>query len=822
VIYGRFTERAKKVMLLAREEASRLGHEYIGTEHLLLGLLREGKGIAASVLQKLGLDLDSLRAEIEASVEKSTGSSSSLSELSVTPRLKRVMELALDEAQKLNHNYIGTEHLLLGLIREGEGEAARILQDQGADLKKVRDQVHEMLASAFTPMSGPSKKKGKTPALDSFGRDLTELAREGKLDPVIGRDDEIERLLQVLCRRNKNNPVLVGEPGVGKTAIVEGLAQKISNNDVPDILADRRLLTLDLASIVAGTKYRGQFEERLKAVMEEIRRSDDVILFIDELHTLVGAGAAEGAIDASNMLKPALSRGELHCIGATTLEDYRKFIEKDGALERRFQMIMVEPPSVDETIGIINGLRDKYEAHHMVTIGSDAIKAAADLADRYISDRQLPDKAIDLIDEAGSRARLQASTRPTVIKNLEERVEEINLEIESATLAEEYEKCVDLKEERHRLEEEKKRKIHEWEEQKRVSRGGMHVGEEDIAYIVSKWTGIPLQKLEEKESEKLLNLEDELEKRVLGQKESIVAVCQAIRRARSGLKDPKRPIGSFFFLGPTGVGKTEMARTLAEALFGDEESLIRIDMSEYMEKFSVSRLVGAPPGYIGHDEGGQLTEKVRRKPYCVVLLDEIEKAHPEVFNILLQVLEDGRLTDNTGRVVSFRNSVLIITSNVGASQLKGIGGLGFRSGDAESGYQDMKDKLLSELRRSFNPEFLNRVDEIIVFRNLEREHINNIIDLQLADIVKRIHDKGMQFELTDTAREFLMSKGYDPVLGARPMRRAIQRYIENPLSEEMLRGKFKEAAVITIDVSNEDSVSPLSFKKVAKAVEAES
>ncbi len=797
-MFDRFTERVRKVIQLAREEAMRFNHDYIGTEHLLLGLVKEGEGIAAAALSNLGVDLKTLRLEIEKLVEQGP-STVSVGEIPFNPQAKKVLELAVEEARKFGHNYIGTEHLLLGLIKEGEGIAAHVLENMKVDVEKVQREVVKLLGGPSSKFSATSEsKKTQTPALDAFGRDLTELAREDKLDPVIGRESEIERVIQILSRRTKNNPVLIGEAGVGKTAIVEGLAQAIVNKkNIPDLLANRRVLTLDLAGLVAGTKYRGQFEERLKAVMKEIRRADNIIMFIDELHTIVGAGAAEGAVDASNMLKPALSRGELQCIGATTLEEYRKYIEKDAALARRFQSIMVEAPSVDDTIEIIRGLRDKYEAHHRVKISDDAVIAASKLSNQYITDRYLPDKAIDVIDEACSRARLKSTTRPPDLKDIELQIERVTKDKEEAIESQEFEKAASLRDKERQLKEKLEGQQREWE--KTRENVSYTVTGEDIAYIVSKWTGVPIFKLEQSESERLLNMREEIHKRIIGQDPSIEALTRAIQRSRAGLKNPKRPVGSFLFLGPTGVGKTEMAKALAAFLFGDESALVRIDMSEYSEKFTVSRLVGAPPGYVGYNEGGQLSEKVRRRPYSVVLLDEIEKAHPDIFDTLLQVLEDGRLTDATGRTVDFRNTVVIMTSNIGTREISTGKTLGFQRATAELSYQAMKDKVLAETKRIFNPEFINRIDEIIVFHSLSNNDLKKIVGLLLKECGENLKSRELTIEFGEEAKKFLVKVGYDPAYGARPLRRAVQQHVEDPLSEEILRGHIPDGSHVYVE-----------------------
>jgi ATP-dependent Clp protease ATP-binding subunit ClpC len=811
-MFSRFTERAQKVVVLSQEEARRLGHNVVGTEHILLGLVAEGEGVAARALQALGIGLEQVRVEVENVIGRGDGTP--VGQIGFTPRTKRVLELAFGEARQLGHTYVGTEHILLGLIREGEGVAAQVLKNLGADQDKVRSQVIDLLGGA-TPGSGKREVRGrKTPTLDQFGRDLNELARESKLDPVMGRDKEIQRVIQVLSRRTKNNPVLIGDPGVGKTAIVEGLAQIIVAGNVPETLIGKRVVSLDMAALVAGSKFRGEFEERLKKVMDEIRNSGDIILFIDEMHTIIGAGAAEGAIDASNILKPALSRGELQAIGATTLDEYRKHIEKDAALERRFQPIIVDEPSVEETIAILEVLRDRYEAHHRVKITDEALRAAAILSDRYVADRFLPDKAIDLIDEAASKVRLRGLVAPPELKELEHALEETRREKEAATQNEEFEKAADLRDKEKQLIEEMEQMRSEWKSS-RTRRDGT-VNEEDIASVVSSWTGVPVTKLAQEESQRLLNLEEVLHERVVAQDEAIESVSRAVRRARAGLKDPKRPVGSFIFLGPTGVGKTELARALAEALFGDEDAMIRIDMSEYMERHTVSRLVGAPPGYVGYDEGGQLTERVRRRPYSVILLDEIEKAHPEVFNILLQVLEDGRLTDSKGRTVDFRNTVLIMTSNVGAHEIQRETTIGFSLEEDESAsYEVMKTKVTDELRRTFRPEFLNRIDEVIVFHALNKEQLKAIIEIMVKTLVKQLGDREIHIQFTAAAKSLLAEKGYDPDYGARPLRRAIQRLVENPLSEEMLAGRFKDGDTIEVDAADGEIV----FRKVEPAKE---
>ncbi|MFC3040949.1 ATP-dependent protease ATP-binding subunit ClpC [Virgibacillus xinjiangensis] len=801
MMFGRFTERAQKVLALSQEEAVRLGHNNIGTEHILLGLVREGEGIAAKALQSLGVEVSNIQEQVE---ELIGVGKQPMQSIHYTPRAKKVVELSQDEARKLGHSYVGTEHILLGLIREGEGVAARVLNNLGVSLNKARQQVLQLLGSNES-QSGRQGRNGQqsnasTPTLDSLARDLTVIAKEGKIDPVIGRTKEIERVIQVLSRRTKNNPVLVGEPGVGKTAVAEGLAQQIVDNEVPEILRDKRVMTLDMGTVVAGTKYRGEFEDRLKKVMEEIRQAGNIILFIDELHTLIGAGGAEGAIDASNILKPSLARGELQCIGATTLDEYRKYIEKDAALERRFQPIQVDEPTLEETIQILNGLRDRYEAHHRVTVTDEAIEAAAHLSNRYITDRFLPDKAIDLIDEAGSKVRLRSYTVPPNLKELEQKLEEVRKEKDAAVQSQEFEKAASLRDSEQRLREELEETKKQWKEKQ--GQIASEVTVEDIASVVSIWTGVPVSRLTKDESERLLHMEDTLHSRVIGQEEAVNAISKAIRRARAGLKDPKRPIGSFIFLGPTGVGKTELARALAESMFGEEDAMIRIDMSEYMEKHSTSRLVGSPPGYVGYDEGGQLTEKVRTKPYSVVLLDEIEKAHPEVFNILLQVLEDGRLTDSKGRLVDFRNTVLIMTSNVGASELRRNKHVGFNLQDENQDYKDMKSKVMDEMKKAFRPEFLNRIDETIVFHSLEKKHMKDIVTLMVEQLRNRLKEQEIEFSLTDKAIEKIANEGFDPEYGARPLRRSIQKNIEDLLSEELLKENISKGEKVKVGLNN--------------------
>jgi len=810
-MFERFTDRARKVMALANQEAQRFNHEYIGTEHILLGLVKEGSGVGATVLKNLDVDIKKLRLEVEKLV-KSGPDMVTMGKLPQTPRAKKVIEYAIEEARALNHNYVGTEHILLGLLRESEGIAAQVLMNLGLKLEDVRQEVLNLLGAGLD--DGPAalgmkmspamqrKTKSKTPALDSFGRDLTQLAEENELDPVIGRKREIERLIQILCRRTKNNPVLLGEAGVGKTAIVEGLSQQIIQKQVPEILNDKRIVCLDLAMMVAGTKYRGQFEERIKAVINEVRRAKNVILFIDELHTLVGAGGAEGAIDASNVLKPALARGEVQCIGATTLDEYRKHIEKDGALERRFQTIIVEPPSKDETLEILRGLQDRYEAHHRVRFTDEALFQAVEMSTRYITGRCLPDKAIDVVDEAGARVRLKNMTPPPDLKKIEDKIEKLQREKDEAVKNADYERAAALRDEAQQLQDEKTRMHKEWYEENKESTGV--VDNEIIAEVVSNMTGVPLTRLEKQETQRLLELEAELHKIVVSQDEALSAVAKAVRRSRSGMKDPNRPMGCFIFLGPSGVGKTLLAQALAEFMFSDRNALIRLDMSEFMEKHNVSRLVGAPPGYVGYEEGGQLTERIRRRPYSVLLLDEIDKAHPDVYNILLQIMDEGRLTDSFGRRIDFKNVVLIMTSNIGAELIKNQSGFGFSKKTPESTYEKMKEVLQKEVERYFRPEFLNRVDDTIVFKALTRENLQTIVDYELAKVFKRLTEHGLKLELTEQAKEFLIDKGYNPEFGARPLRRAIEHYIEDPLSEAVLAGKFKGKSVIKVEVQDEE------------------
>ena len=832
-MYERFTDRARKVMQLANQEAQRFNHEYIGTEHILLGLVKEGSGVAANVLKNLDVDLRKIRMEVEKIVQ--TGPDMvTMGKLPQTPRAKKVIEYAMDEARNLNHNYVGTEHLLLGLLREQEGVAAQVLMNLGMKLDDVRDEVLNLLGHGMESAEPGAEERGgggaaggaaaaqkgasrsKTPALDSFGRDLTELARQKKLDPVIGREREIERVIQILCRRQKNNPVLLGEAGVGKTAIVEGFAQMVVDNAVPDILADRRIIVLDLAMMVAGTKYRGQFEERIKAVMNEVRRARNTILFIDELHTLVGAGGAEGAIDASNVLKPALSRGEIQCIGATTLDEYRKYIEKDAALERRFQTVMVDPPSASQAVEILKGLRDRYEEHHRVQITDDALEAAVELSNRYISARCLPDKAIDVIDESGARVRLKSMVRPPDLKELEEEIQRLNTAKEEAVAEQKFEKAASFRDQADKLRRKKDQLTEEWREKSRQTDGV--VDAEVVAEVVAKMTGIPLTRLSSEDAVRLLQMEQELHRRVISQDQAITQVCKAVRRSRSGLKDPKRPTGAFLFCGPTGVGKTLLAKTLAEFMFGDEDALIQIDMSEYMEKHNVSRLIGAPPGYVGFEEGGQLTEKIRRRPYAVVLLDEIEKAHPDVYNMLLQIMEEGHLTDSFGRRVDFKNVILIMTTNAGAARMAHGGSMGLhtlRERDAERTYDDMKINLMHELQKQFKPEFLGRLDEVVVFRKLTRVELMQIVDIELRKVFERLRERGKKLILSDEARGFIIDKGEagDGLdYGARPLRRSVEKYIEDPLSEELLRGTFDGLNTIHVKVREVGDQKQLDFE----------
>ena len=823
-----FTERVRKVLAMAREEAARLHHEYVGTEHILLGLIREGEGVAATVLQNLSVELDEIQQKIEETVKKGKAAQTTGPDLPYTSRAKKVLELAMSEARELSHSYVGTEHLLLGLLREEKGIAAQVLTDAGVNLEAARAETLRILGTEMpqqqsgaqasagaqpTPAAPKGEKKSKTPALDHFCRDLTQLAAEGQLDPTIGRAKEIERVMEVLTRRKKNNPVLIGEPGVGKTAIVEGLAQLIANGECPESLRDNRVLSLDMAAVIAGTKYRGQFEERLKAVMNEIAQNKNIILFIDELHTLVGAGAAEGAIDASNMLKPALARGELQCVGASTLNEYRKYIEKDGALERRFQTVVVDPPSIDETVEILKGLRKKYEDHHKVTIPDATLLLAAKQSERYITDRFLPDKAIDVIDEAGARARLAAQAPPPEVAALKADLEKVNTDKETAVRDQNFEKAASLRDKEREIQGDIRKKQEEWEQRRQSHRPVL--GEEEIAFIVSRWTGIPVTRLQEAETSRLLRMEDELHRNVIGQDEAIKAISRSIRRSRAGLKDPNRPIGSFIFSGPTGVGKTELARSLAKFLFADASALIRVDMSEYMEKFSVSRLIGAPPGYVGYEDSGTLTKAIRRKPYSVILLDEIEKAHPDVFNILLQVLDEGHLTDNYGRQIDFKNTVVIMTSNVGARDITKGKGLGFTTGDSVQSFERMQEKVKEELKVVFNPEFLNRLDDVIVFHPLDRGHITQIVSILLKDVRKRLAEDELTIRLTDAATELLVKNGYDEAYGARPLKRSIQRFIEDPLSEKILLGEFTKGDEIEVDAAADGS--KLDFKVMSSA-----
>ncbi len=817
-----FTPRAQQVLALARKEADRFNHNYVGTEHLLLGLIKLGQGVAVNVLQKMGLDLETVRME----VEKQVGSgpeTKMVGNIPYTPRVKKVLALAGKEAKALQHSYVGTEHILLGLLREGEGVAARVLKSLEVDIERTRNEILKELDPNFAPQEegegvpaeSGGKKDSKTPALRAFGRDLTEMAKKGELDPVIGRADEIERVIQILCRRTKNNPVLIGEAGVGKTAIAEGLAQEIIAGEVPELLRDKKVITLDLALMVAGTKYRGQFEERIKAVMDEIRRNKNVLLFIDELHTIVGAGSAEGAMDASNIIKPALSRGELQCIGATTLNEYRKYIEKDAALERRFQTVKVEAPSVEETILILKGIRPKYEAHHKARIMDEAIESAAKLSDRYLTGRFLPDKAIDVMDEAGSRARIAAMTRPPNVKEIEAEIETIRIDKEAAIKAQDFEKAASLRDNEKQTKDRLDGILSEWRANKEEKE--VVVTEDEIMHVVSKWTGVPLSRMEQHETQKLLTMEKELKGKVIGQEEAVIAISKALRRSRADLKDPRRPIGSFVFLGPTGVGKTFLARTLAEFMFGDPDALIQIDMSEYMEKFTASRLIGSPPGYVGYEEGGQLSEAVRRRPYSVVLFDEIEKAHPDVMHLLLQILEEGKVTDSLGRKIDFRNTIIIMTSNVGAELIKKQTTLGFGAPKLDDNYDNMREKILDETKRVFKPEFLNRLDDIIVFHTLTKPDLITIVDLEVSKVVERIRTRNIHIQLDDSAKEFIIEKGYDPQYGARPMRRAVEKYLEDPVAEELLRGNIKSGETIQVKREGEK----LAFHTLTPASEPE-
>jgi ATP-dependent Clp protease ATP-binding subunit ClpC len=809
---GMFTDRVKKVMQIAREEAIRLGNDYVGTEHLLLGLIKEGDGVAVAVMRSMGVDLEDCAATIEKTITSSGGMMTIGQMLPFTPRAKKVLEIAANEARSMSHKYIGTEHLLLALMKDTESAAANALAAAGLEYERVKEEINRVIRNGEMP--GSAKEKSKTPFLDHFGRDLTALAREGKLDPVIGREKEIERVVQILSRRKKNNPALIGEPGTGKTAIVEGLSQKIVEKSIPQVLESKRVINLDMASMVAGTKYRGQFEERLKALMVELQKNENIIIFIDELHTIVGAGGSEGSLDASNIFKPALSRGEIQCIGATTLDEYRKYIEKDGALARRFQTIMIDPPNVPEAIQILSGLRHRYEDHHKVTYSEKAIENAVKLSDRYISDRFLPDKAIDVIDEAGARKRLSSMEIPVEIRDIEKEIAEVVKEKEGAVEQQEFERAAKLRDKQERLKGTLLEKKTLWRKSKAEER--LLVDEATIAEVLSTMTGIPLSRLAERESKKILHLEDELRKRVIGQDAALEVIAKSIRRSRAGLHNAKRPIASFIFLGPTGVGKTELAKTLSLALFDTEDALVRVDMSEYMEKFAVSRLVGAPPGYVGYEEGGQLTEKIRKKPYSVILLDEIEKAHPDVFNILLQILDDGILTDSYGRHVNFRNTIIIMTSNAGTRDVKKTGTVGFGKATGESDYESMKTKVMDELKRIFNPEFLNRVDETVVFYALGKKEIAEIVEIQLKDVQGRLVDRNITLRVSPAVKEYIVEQGFDPILGARPLRRAIQRLLEDRLAEEFLNDKFHDGDTIRVDLEK----NSIEFTKVNKRDES--
>ncbi len=822
--FNNFTPRAQQVLALARKEADRFNHTYVGTEHLLLGLIKLGQGVAVNVLQKMGLELDTVRLEVEKHVP-SGPDQKVVGTIPYTPRVKKVLNLAAKEAKQLAHTYVGTEHILLGLLREGDGVAAKVLKTLDIDIEQTRQEVlreldpnfqggEEFAGAEMAEKTGDKKGDVKTPALRAFGRDLTEIAAKGEMDPVIGRTEEIERVIQILCRRTKNNPVLLGEAGVGKTAIVEGLAQEVSRGNVPEILRDKRVITLDLALMVAGTKYRGQFEERIKAVMDEIKRTKNVILFIDELHTIVGAGSAEGTMDASNIIKPALSRGEMQCVGATTLNEYRKYIEKDAALERRFQSVKVEAPSIEDAVLILKGVRSKYEDHHKINLTDAAVEAAVKLSDRYITGRYLPDKAIDVMDEAGARARIKSMTRPPDVKSLEAEIEEIKTEKEKAIKEQDFERAASMRDSEKQSKEKLETILNAWKATREEER--VLVDDDDILSVVAKWTGIPLKRMEQGEAQRLLAMEDELSRTVVGQAEAVSAMCKALRRSRADLKDPRRPIGTFALLGPTGVGKTLLAKTIAENMFGDEKCLIQLDMSEYMEKFTVSRLVGSPPGYVGYEEGGQLTEKVRRQPYSVVLFDEIEKAHPDVMNMLLQILEEGKLTDNVGRSVDFRNTIILMTSNVGANLIENGGVIGFVQGDGEADYGVMRGRILDEAKRVFKPEFLNRLDDVIVFRSLTKANLVEILSLEVDKVLSRLRKRDLELVLDDSAKDFLVDKGFDPSYGARPMRRAVERYLEDPLAEEILRGHFTGNEPIEVTADGDH----LSFVQKAQTGEA--